>query len=37
MDGTGEISLGTLKKVLIGNASTGSLGGLSEEEVEEYL
>jgi len=32
-DGTGEITLSTLKKVLIGNASTGSLGGLTEEEV----
>ena len=37
VDGTGEISLGTLKKVLIGNASTGSLGGLSEEEVEDIF
>mmetsp|Transcript_25400 Transcript_25400/g.38356 ORF Transcript_25400/g.38356 Transcript_25400/m.38356 type:complete len:688 (+) Transcript_25400:2-2065(+) len=33
VEGTGEISLNTMKKVLIGNASTGSLGGLSEEEV----
>ena len=32
-EGTGEITLNTLKKVLIGNASTGSLGGLTEEEV----
>jgi calcium-dependent protein kinase len=32
-EGTGEITLDTLKKVLIGNASTGSLGGLTEEEV----
>lgn len=32
-EGTGEITLSTLKKVLIGNASTGSLGGLTEEEV----
>jgi len=32
-DGTGEITLSALKKVLIGNASTGSLGGLTEEEV----
>eukprot|EP00986_Skeletonema_menzelii_P016656 scaffold15357_cov154-Skeletonema_menzelii.AAC.9 len=37
VDGTGEISLSTLKKVLIGNASTGSLGGLSEEEVEDIF
>lgn len=32
-EGTGEITLSTLKKVLIGNASTGSLGGLTESEV----
>ena len=32
-EGTGEITLSTLKKVLIGNASTGSLGGLTEAEV----
>ncbi|KAL7539661.1 hypothetical protein ACHAXR_009485, partial [Thalassiosira sp. AJA248-18] len=32
-DGTGEITLSTLNKVLIGNASTGSLGGLTEAEV----
>lgn len=32
-EGTGEITLSTLKTVLIGNASTGSLGGLTEEEV----
>lgn len=32
-DGTGEITLSTLKKVLIGNAATGSLGGLTEDEV----
>ncbi len=32
-EGTGEITLNTLKKVLIGNASTGSLGGLTEAEV----
>lgn len=37
VDGTGEISLSTLKKVWIGNASTGSLGGLSEEEVEDIF
>ncbi|KAL7433533.1 hypothetical protein ACHAXM_003735 [Skeletonema potamos] len=37
VEGTGEISLSTLKKVLIGNASTGSLGGLSEEEVEDIF
>lgn len=33
VEGTGEITLDTLKKVLIGNASTGSLGGLTEDEV----
>ena len=32
-EGTGEISLSTLKNVLIGNASTGKLGGLTEAEV----
>ncbi|KAK1744109.1 calcium-dependent protein kinase [Skeletonema marinoi] len=37
VEGTGEISLNTMKKVLIGNASTGSLGGLSEEEVEDIF
>ena len=36
-EGTGEITLSTLKKVLIGNASTGSLGGLSEDEVEDIF
>ncbi len=36
-EGTGEITLDTLKKVLIGNASTGSLGGLSEGEVEDIF
>lgn len=36
-DGTGEITLSTLKKVLIGNASTGSLGGLTEKEVEDIF
>lgn len=34
---TGEITLGTLKKVLIGNAATGSLGGLTEDEVEDIF
>ena len=32
-EGMGEISLSTLKNVLIGNASTGKLGGLTEAEV----
>lgn len=36
-DGTGEITLGTLKKVLIGNAASGSLGGLTEDEVEDIF
>lgn len=34
---TGEITLGTLKKVLIGNAASGSLGGLTEDEVEDIF
>ena len=34
---TGEITLTTLKKVLIGNAATGSLGGLTEGEVEDIF
>ena len=34
---TGEITLTTLKKVLIGNAATGSLGGLTEDEVEDIF
>jgi len=29
--------LNTLKKVLTGNAATGSLGGLTEEEVEDIF
>ena len=36
-EGTGEISLTTLKTVLIGNASTGKLGGLTEAEVEDIF
>ena len=36
-EGTGEITMGTLKKVLTGNASTGSLGGLTEAEVEDIF
>jgi Ca2+-binding EF-hand superfamily protein len=33
-DGSGEISLAALKKVLMANAGAGSLGALTEEEVE---
>eukprot|EP00804_Cyclotella_cryptica_P029592 CCRYP_017295-RA/>CCRYP_017295-RA protein AED:0.13 eAED:0.13 QI:410/1/1/1/0.88/0.8/10/301/1054 len=36
-EGTGEITLSTLKNVLIGNAATGSLGGLTEGEVEDIF
>lgn len=36
-EGTGEITLNTLKMVLIGNAATGSLGGLTEDEVEDIF
>jgi calcium-dependent protein kinase len=36
-DGSGEISLGALKSVLIGNAAQGSLGALTEEEVEDVF
>ena len=37
IDGTGEISLQALKTVLIGNAAQGSLGALTEEEVEDIF
>lgn len=33
IDGTGEISLDSLKQVLVSNAEAGSLGALTEEEV----
>lgn len=33
IEGTGEISLDSLKKVLVSNAEAGSLGALTEEEV----
>lgn len=36
-DGSGEISLEALKKVLMANAGAGSLGGLKEEEVEDIF
>ncbi|KAL9190343.1 hypothetical protein ACHAXT_007554 [Thalassiosira profunda] len=36
-DGSGEISLSALKTVLLGNAAQGSLGALSEEEVEDIF
>eukprot|EP00566_Odontella_aurita_P004014 CAMPEP_0113570380 /NCGR_PEP_ID=MMETSP0015_2-20120614/24932_1 /TAXON_ID=2838 /ORGANISM="Odontella" /LENGTH=1169 /DNA_ID=CAMNT_0000473145 /DNA_START=72 /DNA_END=3581 /DNA_ORIENTATION=- /assembly_acc=CAM_ASM_000160 len=36
-DGSGEISLSGLKQVLISNAGTGSLGALTEEEVEDIF
>jgi len=36
-DGSGEISLSALKKVLLGNAAQGSLGALTEEEVEDIF
>ncbi|KAL3913930.1 MAG: hypothetical protein SGILL_006299, partial [Bacillariaceae sp.] len=36
-DGSGEISLDALKKVLVSNAGAGSLGALSEEEVEDIF
>ena len=36
-DGSGEISLSALKSVLIGNAAQGSLGALTEEEVEDIF
>jgi len=37
IDGTGEISLQALKTVLIGNAAQGSLGALTEEEIEDIF
>lgn len=36
-DGSGEISLKQLKKVLVSNAGAGSLGALTEEEVEDIF
>jgi calcium-dependent protein kinase len=36
-DGSGEISLGSLKQVLLTNAGAGSLGALKEEEVEDIF
>ena len=36
-DGSGEISLATLKSVLLGNAAQGSLGVLIEEEVKDIF
>ena len=36
-DGSGEISLGGLKRVLMSNAGAGSLGALSEKEVEDIF
>jgi calcium-dependent protein kinase len=36
-DGSGEISLEALKQVLINNAGAGSLGALTEEEVEDIF
>ena len=36
-DGTGEISLQTLKTVLMDSASAGSLGALTEDEVEDIF
>jgi len=36
-DGSGEISLSALKTVLLGNAAQGSLGALTEEEVEDIF
>ena len=36
-DGSGEISLAALKQVLVTNAGTGSLGALTEEEVEDIF
>mmetsp|Transcript_1149 Transcript_1149/g.2512 ORF Transcript_1149/g.2512 Transcript_1149/m.2512 type:complete len:972 (-) Transcript_1149:398-3313(-) len=37
VDGSGEITLGSLKKVLMQNASVGSLGAFTEEEVEDIF
>jgi len=36
-DGSGEISLSALQTVLLGNAAQGSLGALTEEEVEDIF
>ncbi|KAG7338289.1 protein kinase domain containing protein [Nitzschia inconspicua] len=36
-DGSGEISLEALKEVLVSNAGAGSLGALTEEEVEDIF
>lgn len=36
-DGSGEISLAALKAVLLGNAAQGSLGALTEKEVEDIF
>ena len=36
-DGSGEISLSALKQVLASNASEGSLGALTEKEVEDIF
>mmetsp|Transcript_8222 Transcript_8222/g.23540 ORF Transcript_8222/g.23540 Transcript_8222/m.23540 type:complete len:1020 (+) Transcript_8222:65-3124(+) len=36
-DGSGEISLSALKEVLVTNAGAGSLGALTEEEVEDIF
>jgi calcium-dependent protein kinase len=36
-DGSGEISLAALKEVLVTNAGAGSLGGLTEAEVEDIF
>ena len=36
-DGSGEISLNSLKEVLLGNAAAGSLGSLTEKEVEDIF
>ena len=36
-DGSGEISMSALKSVLLGNAAQGSLGALTEEEVEDIF
>ena len=36
-EGRGEISLGALKRALMNNAEAGSLGSLTEEEVEDIF
>ena len=36
-EGSGEISLAALKQVLVSNAGAGSLGALTEEEVEDIF